>query len=170
MKSYTFAKVSARGYLTEADRNNKSVITEDLGLIINVTEHSFAHLMRPLREKGIKIKQFTLSDEGKMNYKLLLNAVRHLLYWDRKNKRSIVFSFCGINRSRTVVEAFHYAKMGYHLEDEYQGFKNHLIYNCECGNLPSLSAMEYFLGNVAKIQDEIDPDMLIMQRLLRPHQ
>lgn len=66
MKSYTFAKISARGHLTE--------------------------------------------------------DLRLLLRCNRDESRSIVCSAFGLNRSRTVIEAFHYAKMGHHLENEYEGF------------------------------------------------
>ena len=38
MKSYSFAKVSARGMLTEADYNNKYIFTEDLRNIVNLSE------------------------------------------------------------------------------------------------------------------------------------
>ena len=51
----------------------------------------------------------------------------------------------GVNRSRTVIEAFHYAKMGFHFEDEYKGYANHLIYNCAAGHLPELSEVEHEL-------------------------
>jgi hypothetical protein len=38
MKSYSFAKVSARGTLTESDYNNKFIITDDFRLVINVSD------------------------------------------------------------------------------------------------------------------------------------
>ena len=37
MKTYSFAKVSARGYLTQADYNNKYIFTDDLKIVINVS-------------------------------------------------------------------------------------------------------------------------------------
>ena len=67
-----------------------------------------------------------------------------------RGHRSIVCCAFGVNRSRTVIEAFHYAKMGYHLEDEYEGFKNHLICNCESGFLPPLSDVERDLASLAE--------------------
>ena len=55
---------------------------------------------------------------------------------DAAEEKVIVHCYCGNNRSRTVVEAFHYAKTGTHLEDEYKGELNHLIYNSKNGHLP----------------------------------
>ena len=45
MKSYTFSKVSARGYLTEADYNNKYIITEDLKLVLNISDKRELNLL-----------------------------------------------------------------------------------------------------------------------------
>jgi hypothetical protein len=86
---------------------------------------------------------------GDMGYSYLLDAVKLLLDNDRNGHRSIVCCAFGVNRSRTVIEAFHYAKTGYHLEDEYEGFKNHLICNCEKGFLPPLSEVERNLASLA---------------------
>ena len=44
-----------------------------------------------------------------------------------------------------MIEAFHYAKMVYHFEDEYKGCLNHLIYNCEARHLPPLEDVEHEL-------------------------
>jgi hypothetical protein len=54
--------------------------------------------------------------DGDMGYRNLLILVKHLLleysFWGR----SLVCCDFGVNRSRTVIEAFHYTKMGYHFE------------------------------------------------------
>ena len=144
MKSYSFAKVSARGRLTEADYKNKYIITEDLIQIINLSEivniNSRAQLFE---ETGIIVRNMPLAEENHdMGFEKILDAVRHLLFWDNVGKRSLVCCDFGVNRSRTVIEAFHYAKMGYHFEDEYKGYFNHLLYNCESGHLPPLADVE----------------------------
>lgn len=38
--------------------------------------------------------------------------------------------------------------MGHHLEYEYEGFLNHLIYNCAAGVLPALSEMKRDLRGI----------------------
>ena len=146
MKSYSFAKVSARGYLTEADYNNKYIFTDDLKQIINVSGRPFEKPLSFFRERDLIARNMPLTEkDGDMGFDTLLKAVRYLMVWDRQDKRSIVCCAFGVNRSRTVIEAFHYAKMGFHFEDEYKGYLNHLIYNCETGHLPPLEDVEYEL-------------------------
>ena len=150
MKSYSFAKVSARGYLTEADYNNKYILTDDLRLIINVSGRDFERPQEFFQKRNITAWFMPLTEkDGDMGYSSLLDAVKMLLDNDRDGHRSIVCCAFGVNRSRTVIEAFHYAKMGYHLEDEYEGFNNHLIYNCESRFLPTLSDVERDLTSLA---------------------
>lgn len=150
MKSYSFAKVSARGRLTEADYKNKYIITDDLIQIINLSEIVSIDKRRQIFEdKGIIVRNMPLAEEGyDIGFEKILDAVRHLLFWDHEGKRSLVCCDFGVNRSRTVIEAFHYAKMGYHFEDEYRGYFNHLIYNCEAGHLPPLAEVEYELQHI----------------------
>lgn len=143
MKSYSFSKVSARGYLTEADYNNKYIFTDDLKQIINVSGKPFEKPLSFFRERDLIARNMPLTEkDGDMGYKTLLKAVGYLLFWDRLNKRSIVCCAFGVNRSRTVIEAFHYAKMGFHFVDKYEGYTNHLVYNCTMGFLPPLQKVE----------------------------
>lgn len=156
MKSYSFSKVSARGYLTEADYNNKYIITEDLKQIINVSGNEFLKPPTFFRERDIIARNMPLTEkDGDMGFITLLKAVRYLLFWDKQDKRSIVCCAFGVNRSRTVIEAFHYAKMGFHFEDEYEGCPNHLIYNCSIGCLPPLQEIE---RELKRLGDEYNPD------------
>ena len=146
MKSYSFAKVSARGMVTEADYNNKYIFTDDLKCIINVSEIHRVDRPRFIRERAIPVHNLPLTESGcDMGFRNLLMAVKYLLLTDNFGDRSLVCCDFGVNRSRTVIEAFHYAKMGYHFEDEYKGSFNHLVYNCEAGLLPPLPDVEYEL-------------------------
>ena len=155
MKSYSFAKVSARGYLTQADYNNKYILTEDLKLIINVSGRDFEKPKEFFQERGIIAKFTPLTEkDGDMGYQTILNAVSDLLYWDRQGKRCLVCCAFGVNRSRTVIEAFHYAKMGFHIDDEYDEFQNHLICNCMNSFLPPLQKVEADLRNLAAEFDD----------------
>jgi hypothetical protein len=161
MKSYSFAKVSAREYLTMADYNNKYIITDDLKQIINVSGRDFEEPLNFFKEREIIARNMPLTEKnGDMGYKTLLEAVGYLLFWDKRDKRSIVCCAFGVNRSRTVIEAFHYAKMGFHFEDEYEGYANHLIYNCAIGCLPPLSEVEYELKRLGEEYNDDIQDLL----------
>ena len=153
MKSYSFAKVSSCDHITEADY--KSIITEDLKQFIDVSGEDFEKADDFFRGGDVITRNMPLTEnEGDMGYKKILEAVDYLLYWDKLNKRSIVCCTSGVNRSRTVIEAFHYAKMGFHFEDEYKDHTNHLIYNCAIGCLPPLSEVEYELRRLAEEYDD----------------
>ena len=122
MKSYSFAKVSARGTLTESDYNNKFIITDDLRLVINVSDKVYLQRAPFFLRKGLVVHNKPLTeDHGDMGYRNLLMLVKHLLLEDSFGGRSLVCCDFGVNRSRTVIEAFHFAKMGFHFEDEYKG-------------------------------------------------
>ena len=146
MKSYSFAKVSARGRLTDADYNNKYILTEDLKYIINVSERRLGRPFTFFKQRNLIAKNLPMKEEyGAMDLLSLKLAVHFLILCEKEGKRSIVCCDFGNNRSRTVIEAFHYVKMGYHFEDEYKGCFNHLIYNCEAGFLPHLADVEHEL-------------------------
>lgn len=166
MKSYSFSKVSARGYLTEADYDNKYIITEDLKQIINVAERPYVKPLRYFSERKLIARHMPLTEKnGDMGFSTILKAVRFLLFWDKRDKRSIVCCAFGVNRSRTVIEAFHYAKMGFHYEDEYEGYINHLIYNCAIGCLPPLSEVEHELKRLGEqYNDDILTSLDIMKK------
>ena len=71
-----------------------------------------------------------------MGWGNILKAVKVLLDNIKNQIPTIVHCIGGNNRSPLVVEAAYFALTGQHLQDEYQGFPNHLIYNMEKGYLP----------------------------------
>lgn len=155
MKTYTFAKVSARGYLTKADLSNNWIITDDLGLVLNLTERKDEDTARFLAERDVAYIWFPLKEEAAdMGYRAILEAVREMIYYAEQDKRIIVHCNFGNNRSRTVVEAFHFAIMRNHLDDEYKGCQNHLIYNSKSGHLPPMSQIEEDLIRIADDMDD----------------
>ena len=165
MKSYSFAKVSARGLVTEVDYNNKYIFTEDLKCIINVSEIYRVDRSRFIRERAIPVHNLPLTVSGcDMGVRNLLMAVKHLLLTDGFGYRSLVCCDFGVNRSRTVIEAFHYAKMGYHFEDEYMGSFNHLIYNSVTGHLPALSELERELIRLRSYYDRGDLEYIMKMK------
>lgn len=156
MKTYTFAKVSARGYLTKADLNNNWIITDDLGLVLNLSERKDEDAARFLADRNVAYIWFPLKEEvADMGYRTILEAVREMLEYAENDKRIIVHCDFGNNRSRTVVEAFHFAVTRFHLDDEYKGCQNHLIYNSMSGYLPPITQIE---KDLLKIADEMDDD------------
>ena len=57
---YSFAKISASGQLTEADYSNKHIITEDLKVIINVSDKYHIKRTQLFRSKGIHVYNLEL--------------------------------------------------------------------------------------------------------------
>lgn len=154
MKTYTFEKVSARGYLTEADLHNKWIVTDDLKLVVNVSEKCDEDAARFLNEKGIDYVWLPLFEEVKdIGYSAILKAVKEMLECSDNGGRIIVHCDFGNNRSRTIIEAFHFAIMRYHLDDEYKGYQNHLIYNSKSGYLPPMKQIE---EDLLRIGDDTD--------------
>ena len=153
--------------MTDADYENKYIVTEDLKQIINVSTRSFGKPLKYFTERKLIARHLPLMEEnGDMGLGNLLKAVSFLLYWDKADRRSIVCCDFGNNRSRTVVEAFHYAKFGFHFEDEYHGYKNHLIYNCECKHLPPLHEVEHELK---RIGDKYNQDVQVTLKEMQKH-
>lgn len=84
-----------------------------------------------LQDRGISIVYISLKEEvDGMSSGKICEAVKLLLEYDQNGERAIVHCDFGQNRSRTIVEAFYYAKFGEHFQDEYKGYFNHLICNC----------------------------------------
>ena len=83
-----------------------------------------------------------------MGLENILATVRELMKADTTGEKVILHCAFGNNRSRTVAEAFHFKKMGFELEDEYKGYKNHLEYNCGEGHLPPISEVERLISEL----------------------
>lgn len=148
-KLYTFAKVSASCYLYETDFHQGNQV-------INVSVQEFIESLSFFRERNTIARHIPLNKNGDMGFGNLLSAVRCLLSWDKKGKRSIVLSEIGNYNNRVVIEAFHYAKMGFHYDDRCRGYQNHLIYHSMYGHLPPLPQIEYELK---RLGEEFKPEV-----------
>ena len=146
MKNYSFSNLIVRPFPTTADLNNPWIFG-GVQVLINVSGHEYTKdLLKVIEAKGIRWYFFPLKEEvTDMGLENILSAVRELVKADAAGEKVILHCSCGNNRSRTVAEAFHFKKMGYHLEDEYKGYPNHLAYNCGEGHLPRLSEIEELL-------------------------
>ena len=121
----------------------------DVKVIINVSGHEYPkEIASVLTSRGIKMYSFPLVEDGPdMGLENILSAIRILKDTDAAGEKVVLHCTCGNNRSRSVAEAFYYAKTGELFEDEYKGYQNHLVYNCETGHLPDLAIMHELLCN-----------------------
>ena len=151
MKAYNFAKITVRPYPNICDVNNRWIFTEDTAAVINVSQKEKKDITDAIIGKEIEYHHFPLAEEvDNIGWENLLKAVRTIARYDAQEKRIIVHCDGGQNRSRTVVEAFHFAKTGRHITDEYKGFTNHLIYNSLSGYLPCIEEIESALQQLTE--------------------
>ena len=146
---YTFANITARPFLTLNDANNKWIFTDKTKHVIDVCMYREPEVIDLIQSKGATFDWFP-TDERPMDLDMILQAVAKLVEYDCDGSHIIVHCLHGNNRSRTVVEAFHFAKLGFHFEDEYKGYTNHLVWNSASGYLPPLQEMEKLLSDIAQ--------------------
>jgi hypothetical protein len=144
---YTFANITARPFMTMNDVNNQWIFTDETKHVVNVCMYREPEVIDLILQKGATFDWFP-TDERPMDLGMILKAVAKLAEYDRDGSHTIVHCLHGNNRSRTVVEAYHFAKLGYHIEDEYQGYTNHLVWNCAKGYLPPIEEMEKMLHDI----------------------
>ena len=140
---YDFANITVRPFLKLSDVNNPYIFGETKH-VINMCDYREPEVIEAIKAKGATYDWFP-TEEQPMDLNMVLQAVAKLGIYAGDGSPIIVHCMGGNNRSRTVVEAYYFAKYGTHYEDEYKGFQNHLIYNCERGFLPALSEMEQLL-------------------------
>ena len=149
MKAYKFANITVRPYPNMCDVNNKWIFTPEIGVVINVSQKYKAEIVDAIKQKGIEYFHFPLDEEvPDIGWENIKKAVKTLMHYDNTDKHILVHCDGGNHRSRLVVEAFHYAKLGTHFIDEYKGYDNHLIYDCCSGYLLPLEEVETELKNI----------------------
>ena len=118
--------------------------------MLNVSDVEYPEeIENGMYELGIQTYHFPLVETGTdMGLENILKAVRILEKADVEEAPVIVHCGLGNNRSRVVVECFHFRKMGFQLEDEYKGALNHLDYNCGIGLLPAVDDVERMLKEI----------------------
>jgi hypothetical protein len=149
-KEYAFANVSAACCLDVKEFHSGNQV-------IYLQHGKPIESMSFYRERNTIARHVPLKENGNMEFGNFIHAVRCLLSWDKKGKRSIVISAIGNHNNQVVIEAFHYAKMGSHLTDRCKGYQNHLIYCSMYGYLPSLPHIEQELK---RLGDEFHKDVL----------
>lgn len=131
---YEFANIEVRPFLTLADVNNRWIFG-DTKHVINMCSYREPEVIDAIVAKGATFDWFP-TEERPMDVEPLFNAVAKLAVYNKDGGHIIVHCMGGNNRSRTVVEAYHYIKTGAQFDDEYKGYPNHLLYNCGEGYLP----------------------------------
>ena len=145
MQTYTFANITVCPFLKLSDINNPYIFGQTKH-VINMCDYREPEVIAAIEAHGATYDWFP-TDEQPMDGNAILQAVAKLAEYDKDGSPIIVHCMGGNNRSRTVVEAYHFAKIGTHIEDMYRGYFNHLHYNCESGFLPPLKEMEQLLTN-----------------------
>ncbi len=149
MKTYDFARIQARSFPTAAELKNPYIYGH-VRYVLNVSDVKYPEeIEKRLNEMGIQTYYLPLVETGTdMGLENILKAVRILEEADAEKAPVIVHCGFGNNRSRVVAECFHFRKMGFQLEDEYKGAKNHLAYNCGIGLLPPIKEVERILAEL----------------------
>ena len=148
MKIYSFADIKARPEPTINDINNPWIFGNVM-CVINVSEHE-SKFIEEYDKRKIKYYYFPLKENiSDIGYCNIIAAVKVVISNIRNGIPTIVHCTCGNNRSRSVVEAAYFALYHKHLQDEYKGFPNHLIWNIKNHYLPySLDEFEHQLINL----------------------
>ena len=143
MKSYSYAPKSARDYQTVKVLDHLYV-WGGIRLCVNLSEKPYStELVEAMAEHGIEWIHCPLSEEdGASWWSAYRTALPKMLEALRAGKKIVVHCDFGSNRSRTLIEAFHFLLTGIEYADEYKGEYNHLSYNCKHGHLPEMQETE----------------------------
>ena len=146
MKRYEFAEIGVMSMPTVCDVRNKYIFG-GVRHVVNVSGQRYSKdIQYALNERGILTYEFPLVETGPdMGMENILGAISVIGKADAAGEKVIVHCVGGNNRSRAVVEAYHYAKTGTHYPDEYKGAFNHLLYNSAEGHLPPAEELERIL-------------------------
>lgn len=136
MKKYDFANIIVRPFPTKSDVSNPYIFGE-IKSVINVSEKKDTYLINYYKAHSITYHHFPIKEcVPDMGWSNILKCTEILIDNINKNCPTIVHCIGGNNRSPLVVECAFYALFAHHLDDEYNGAKNHLLYNISQGYLP----------------------------------
>lgn len=143
MRKYDFANITVRPFPTISDVSNPYIFG-GIKSVINVSEKEDLSLKEYYRTNFIQYHHLPLkecvSDIGRSK---ILECTKILIDNIENQTPTIVHCIGGNNRSPLVVECAYYALFNKHLNDEYKGAANHLLYNIKQGYLPlSLQEIE----------------------------
>lgn len=121
----------------------------DIDIIINVSDCLKPEIMTIIKERNIDSYWFPMNEStSDIGLNSIYGAIVVLRKAEIDNKKVFIHCWGGNNRSQTVTDSYFFLRQKQQPENEYKGFKNHLIYNAETGHLPSIEKMELFLSNL----------------------
>lgn len=143
MKTYDFAPISAREYPTVKILDHP-YIWAGVKFCVNLSERPYSsELVEALATHGIEWIHCPVSEEPGADWlESFARALPQMYKAYKEGKNQIVHCDLGNNRSKSLVETFHYLIKHSQLEDEYKGEINHLAYNCKIGHLPPLEEVQ----------------------------
>ena len=143
MKSYSFVPISARDYPTVKILDHP-YIWGGVRFCVNLSEKPYSpELVEALAEHRIEWIHCPLSEEdGTSWWSAYSIALPKMLEAFWMGKKTVIHCDFGSNRSRTLIEAFHFLLTGTEYADEYKGEYNHLSFNCKRGHLPEMRETE----------------------------
>lgn len=146
MKNYDFAPISARDYPTVKILDHP-YIWAGVKFCVNLSERTYSsELVEALASHGIEWIHCPVSEEPGADWlESFAKALPQMYKAYKEGKNQIVHCDLGNNRSKSLVETFHYLLKQTQLEDEYKGEINHLTYNCKIGHLPPLEEVQWRL-------------------------
>ena len=151
MTSYKFADIQARPFPNFLEIMNPNIYGR-ADIVINVSSKEYSEeIERYLKQHNKHLYYYPLIETGNdMGLENILRCVSILEQADKNKIPVIIHCDCGNNRSRVVIECFHYRKLGYQYIDEYKGAINHLAYNCSIGLLPPIEEVEKTLRKLPR--------------------
>ena len=143
MKTYDFAPISAREYPNVRILDHP-YIWAGVKFCVNLSERPYSpELVEALAAHGIEWVHCPVSEEPGADWlESFAKALPQMYKAYKEGKNQIVHCDLGNNRSKCLVETFHYLLKHSQLEDEYKGEINHLAYNCKIGHLPPLEEVQ----------------------------
>lgn len=143
MYFYKFADIQARPFPNIMEIMNPNIYGR-AGIVINVSGTEYTEEIECcLKQQNKRLYHYPLSETGnEMGLENILRCVSILEQADKNKIPVIIHCDCGNNRSRVVIECYHYRKLGCQFDDEYKGAINHLAYNCSIGLLPPIEEVE----------------------------
>ena len=183
-------KLKCSGFPTEEGIDNN--IINQVDIVINVSDENInIRTYKKYAMYGIQYYWFPMNEISKtsnIGINSVFGALNILFEAEKDGKIALVHCHAGVNRSRTIIDAYYYMRTNKHLNDTIPeidesfwemfniensedsiltGYSNNrLVENCNSGNLPVLRKFEKFLHllNLQLIAgEEVSIDNLLLK-------